>query len=321
MEKSVEVRSFRGIAETLGGACFEPVRYAERYRLLGDQLVFDVSEIVAAIQHVPLCLRGQDHFESRKRLAGLIATVAPKVREMIESDLPGMVETLLSEGRRDVMTDFVHPFVSKVIGAMIGLTLELQDNSMISRLFSQSIGISKRRRMNNELGALKEVIKTALPDATDTEIGDRVALCILGTDALRGTLGRSIHALFIDGFDGVIDREQADFPPRTGVPYIDRESITDVMVEGRAYPAGSHFRARLETLEADAHADTRQRYFGFGTHTCLGRKLSLEIWKAITAALQHNPASVQVLHYALRHDDVFYIPEKFEIEVSRVENP
>jgi len=309
------VRSLDGIAHVLGGAGYAPITYADRHRMLGERLGFDVSEILRAIEAIPLCLRGAAHAERRKRLAELIARAAGSIDAFVAEDLGGMVQAAFAPGRHDVMTDFVHPCVDRIIACTIEIAPQTAPDTMISKIFSQSIGVAKRRRMNRELGELRGRLGAAFPELGPDEIADRVALSILGTDTLRGTFGCSLHALFEGGPARDAVRRYRDIPPRTGVPYIDREALCPGEVEGAGHAAGAAFRACLGALEGGADRD-RVRFWGFGAHLCLGRKMSLQVWQGITAELLRLAPRVRVLEYGLLRDDVFAIPGRFEIEVE-----
>ncbi len=313
MGEPIDVRSPESVSAVLGGVEFEPVRYADRHAEMAQRLGFDVSHIVRATQHVPLCLRGSAHQESRKRLAGLIGARSGAAREVVAAKLPELMTVLLTPGRRDVMDSFVYPLVDALMTAMIDIDVKFEADSMVSRIFSQSIGVSKRRRMNAELGALHDHIRAQKPDLTEDEIGDRVALCILGTDAMRGTLGYSLHRMFTD--PNFTLETDLSYPPCTGVPYIDREAIKQVQIADEGYQEGDVFRAWLKGFESIEGKAAKQRFFGFGSHTCLGRKLALEIWQMMAAQLHENRIEVDVLAFTKRRDDVFDIPQTFEIEV------
>lgn len=315
MTDPVQVRSFDGIAQVLGGPEFEPVTYAERHRMLGARLGFDVSEILRAIRAIPLCQRGAAHAETRRRLAGLIAEGSGRVAEFSATELPEMVRRLFEPGRHDVMGEFIHPCVDRILEGTIGLAPQAPGDTVISRVFSQSMGVARRRRMNSELGALRARLSEAFPQMSTEETDDRIALSILGTDTLRGTIGCSLHAVLTGGADGGPRRDHASLPPRTGVPYIDREAMVPTVVEGQAHDAGVTFRACLEALEA-ADMAGRMRFWGFGAHTCLGRRMSLQVWRGITAELTRLAPQVEVTRYTLARDDVFAIPDCFEIEVG-----
>lgn len=313
-----DIHAIPSISAIARSADFESSIFPEEYVAFSKKLGLDVSEVVRVAQHIPLILRGTSHQESRKRLAVLIAEGARRARTVTEVSLPVMVSGLLRPGSHDVMADFVNPFVNKIVMAMVGIELQVADDTLISRVFSRSLGVSKRRRVNAELKSLRTQIEAKMPDLTETEVGDRLALCVLGTDPLRGTLGCSLHKIFSVGSSHTIDAVSANYPLRTAVPFVEREAIRPVDLEAQNYAAGTTFKVWLDSYESEEDSKSRMSLFGFGAHTCLGRKLSLEIWKMVTDALRQNPASVDVVDYALRRDDVFRIPEKFRIEVSRV---
>lgn len=308
MSGPIPITSAEGVAKVLGSRAFVPVNYAERHRALGAHLGFDVSEIVAAIDHIPLCQHGEAHLASRKRIAKLMAESVGQATDFIDNEVPEMVSRLLSTGPHDVMAEFVNPCVNRLISTNIGIPLELSDDTLVSRIFSQATGVAKRRRMNAELRNLRALIAKELPHLTDTGVGDRLALCILGTDALRGTLGRSLQAVFA----GTVHTTTF---PRTGVPYIDREVRQACPVDGVVHPAQAILRARLDQLEDSVNPENRNRFFGYGAHVCLGRKIALALWAQVQSSINDNKTAVEITTFKLRRDDVFYNPERFEIEV------
>lgn len=313
--ETVELRGTEDIARLLGSGDFLIVDYANRHRALADHFGLDFSNIIFAIQHVPLCLMGAEHAASRKRIATLMAEGSADAVSFIQNDIAGMVAKLHAPGPHDVMQEFVHPCVNGLLAASTGITSALGHDPVMSQIFSQTAGIAKRKRMNAELGKLRETIASQRPDLNETEIGDRVALFILGTDALKGTLARSIHALYIQS-GGKVPTTFMEEYPATGVPYIQRLSEVACPFDGVISPENTHFSARLDEFERPENASFRNRFFGYGAHLCLGRKLSVLLWKVIQEAMHDFPAEIDITDYALRKDDVFNIPKTFQIEVK-----
>ena len=311
MTDPVAVTGYDDLALVLGTRAFEPVAYEARISGLADRLGFDASEVLRAVRAVPLCQRGKAHTETRKRLAALIGQATERVSAFAETDVVALSKGLLSPGPHDVMQELVLPVVDGTIAQIIGVAPESKPDAMISRLFSQSIGVAKRKRMNAEFAGLRTRLSDAFPELDDRAIDDRIALSVLGTDALRGTIGCSLHALFAQDGDG----EATQMPPKTGVPYVEREAVAEVTVSGQSYPAQTHFRACLDALEQGSDKD-KMRFWGYGAHTCLGRQMSVQVWQAIAASFKGALHRIAVTDYALRRDDVFAIPEMFMIEVT-----
>jgi len=306
------ITDFEAIAQVLGKNELAPVAYGERHRALGAHLGIDTSQIDFAIAAIPLCQRGSVHSETRRRLAKLIADTAPAADRYLSENVPKLLRATLTPGRHDVIGEFISPCVNGLLGVNIGIDLTIAHDSMVSRIFSQSIGVAKRKRLNDDIGNLRHAISAARPDLSENAVADRVALVILGNDALRGTLGKSLHAIF----SGEAKAESAGAPPRTGVPYIDREVLVAQTFSGQLHPAGTILRATLSVLNDADNTEARLRFFGFGPHTCLGRRLSLGLWRQIEKTLAEVAPKVKVVSYSMRKDDVFDIPETFEIEVT-----
>lgn len=315
MSNAVNVHDFRDIATILGTADFAPLSCSDGHRTIGDHFALDVSEILSVSKHIPLCLRGDAHLAARRRIAEIISGSARQTRDVVEHDIPAMIHKLLTPGQHDVMQEFVTPLVNNLIGKTIGVPLKLGEDTLVSHLFSHNIGISKRRRMNAELRDLRQAISAEIPSLNQVEVGDRLALCILGSDAMRGTVACSLHAILQTGTTSPDEPTLTATYSKTGVPFIDREALAPAKIEGQDYPAGTVLRSRLEAFEQADDPKTRQRFFGFGAHTCLGRTLALQVWKQIVHVLDETPVSVTVTEYTLRKDDSFHIPQTFRLEV------
>jgi len=315
MSDAVNVYDHKDIALILGTASFATVSCSDGHRIIGSHLNLDVTEILAVSQHIPLCLRGDAHLAARRRIAEIISTNAAQTRAVVEREIPAMIGDLLTPGHHDVMREFVTPLVNKLIGETVGVPLLLSEDTLVSRLFSHDIGISKRRRMNAELRELRRAISAELPHLNNIQVGDRLALCILGSDALRGTLACSLHSIFETGSSVPNDPATIETYSKTGVPFIDREVLASVEVEGQDREVGTILRSRLETFEQSDDPRVRNRFFGFGAHTCLGRTLALQVWKQIVNVLDKNSVAVTVTEFALRKDDSFHMPETFKLEV------
>ncbi|WP_333715056.1 hypothetical protein [Yoonia sp.] len=311
MTETTHVLDFDGIAKVLRDPDFDVVRFGDGHHYIGQYTGIDVSEIVSAFRAVPLSLRGEDHAAARQRLARIVAEAAPQTGAFIEAELPALIDALLQPGRHDVLAEFIIPLSEGFMKANIGAAPAIAPDSMIPRALSATIGIAKRKRLNTEMGALRQHLARALPHLGADEIADRMVLAILGTDALRGTLGQSLHAYF----EGAPNSADPTAPPRTGVPRIPREVIRDHVIDGKLCPAGHQVKAELKSFNDSDKTHERIRFFGFGAHTCIGRQMSLKLWRRLVEVLDAHAPDVRILAYSLRRDDVFDIPEEFQIEV------
>jgi hypothetical protein len=305
-----------GAAQVLGSSAFDVVPYAARYEALADRLKLDFSSVIFTLNHLPLGLRGAEHTAQRADVARLIA----ERRESVTAALPEIVERWFAclgrPGGHDLMQQAIVPCVDALIAELVGIAPDLGENSLISRVFSQKIGVAQRRRLEAELARLTARLRAAFPQDSDTRIGSRITLIVLGRDALVGTLAQSLLSLFRLLGGRALNSLRLTVPPsHTGVPYIDREAMRPGDVGGCPVAGGEVLRCLLQSLEGLPDAD-RLRFFGAGAHVCLGRTATLDLFRVLADHLEGLSSSVTVLGSELRDCDVFALPERLEIEVS-----
>jgi len=303
-------------ADILRSPALDVAPYGARHAALALRLGLDLSATVDALEHIPLALDRARHPPVRRAIAGLIAAASPDIR----AELPALVARhfapFLRSGHLEAMTGVVQPCVADLLARLAGFEIGLGPGTLVSRVFSQALGPARRRRMEDEIRELRARVARAFPATGEEERGARLALAILGHDALTGTLGSSLAALLPrDAPRPLAGLDWEATPPRTGVPYIDRVAVADVQIGSRPVDRGETVRARLDVYE-HAPAAARSAFFGAGTHLCLGRPLSLDLWAELVRLMAAAPTAARLLAAPMRHDDVFHIPERLEVEVS-----
>jgi hypothetical protein len=189
---------------------------------------------------------------------------------------------------------------------------------MLSKIFDRSIGPRKRQRINAELGRLRELISSRLgPGASEEAVGLRLALFVLGRDTLLGTIGESLHSIFAANPDRRLNEIcYPEVPPETGVPFIERIVIEPFAELGTQFSVGDRLRIYLQAFAYSGSGRERARIFGVGGHMCLGKSLSLDLWRAVTSYLAAIPLHAAVVSHALCTDNyVFLCPEHMTLRL------
>ena len=117
------------------------------------------------------------------------------------------------------MAEAIEPFVADFMGALIDIEdAGFDADSLISRIFSRGMGIAKRKRAEAEVAALRARIEASgVSDQAD--VGQKLAMMILGRDALTGTIAYSLRDVLEAGQGrpfAVLDFPE--LPSSTGVP-------------------------------------------------------------------------------------------------------
>jgi hypothetical protein len=65
------------------------------------------------------------------------------------------------------------------------------------------------------------------------------------------------------------------------------------------------------------NAEDRDRIFGIGMHTCLGRQLALDTWKQVVNRLSQLPLRTRVSLHKIRTTDYFFtVPQAVVIKLD-----
>ena len=74
----------------------------------------------------------------------------------------------------------------------------------------------------------------------------------------------------------------------------------------------------MQGFAYSADPDDRARIFGAGVHACLGRQMSVDLWREVVGRLARMRASVEVVDHALRDDNyVFTCPARLALRIIR----
>ena len=180
------------------------------------------------------------------------------------------------------------------------------------------LGPKKRAMLESQMGALRETLRKRRPDSGEAEQGFRLALLILGNDALLGTLGESLcRILAANPGRRFSDIEYPSSPPEPGVSITERLASEPFEFAGIQFKAGDRFRFLFQALAYSDDPAERVRIFGFGARTCLGRALALDIWKDLTSFLSRLHTRQEVVSFAPRTGDyAFTCPERAMVRLS-----
>ena len=275
--------------------------------------------LLFAFRYIPMCLNEADHRLARRRIAEYLA----ERRGVVTAAIPGIVENrigiLRKDGDVEVMRTIVDPIVKDVLGELNGV--QPADRGSVrsaSAIFDRMMGLKRRRALDNDLGKIRMLISRTLgATATEDDIGYRLALFVLGYDALAGTIGETLHHLFVANAGKKLSEiVYPAMPLETGVPFVERIAAEFFEHRGVSIAKGDRLRILLQSFQYAPDPADRVRMFGVGLHACLGRQLSLDLWARIAGQLSRIENRVEVLAHAFRTEDyIFTCPDKLLVAV------
>jgi cytochrome P450 len=302
----------------LKSADFAVVDYAASYAELERRLGIDWGALIDALHFIPLAREGRHHAELRRNFAQLINARSALAKAAVEEYLVETVPLVFRARRKaELVQELIRPATDVLFGALLGAPVPdaAADRPSVSQVFDRTLGLNRRKRMQNSVMRLSQVFANARELATSTEYA--TALIILGHDSLLSSLGVSLLAVLEGaGERRLCDLAHSDFLPRTGVPYVERVAQKDCAIGGFTFRAGDRARLYLDACPARGHADEEAPYFGMGRHSCLGKDLSQFAWRIVSQELVRLPLRVRIIETRVRANDyIFNMHERIEVSI------
>ncbi len=270
---------------------FDVVSFADQYRYICEKTDLDFAATVAAFHHIPLANEGARHKETRSEIASIIGEDSRERMRLMEDFVAEHTRRLFTAGNEiELADDLTKPIFLQLFSMWLGVDHDnLVDDPNFSQVFDMKMSLNRRKRINRNVGELtcafhdrREQIPTTPEYAT--------AMNILGNDALKGTISLSLWNVLMHNQGVRLDSIR--YPrnmPSTGVPFIERVAREDVEVNGMFVAQGQRVRLYLDATAYYVSGAEHDVLFGKGKHVCLGKPMSLAIWRSLTAALSAIP--------------------------------
>ncbi len=300
----------RGIdaVEVLKSDAFEVACFANSYRLLEQRLGLDFSSVIRILETMPLALNGAEHAARRGDMIRIIAEARPRLFAALPQIVAEHFDALSKPGRHDLVADAIVPAVHQAMGVVVGTDTGLAVDTMVSQVLDVGLGVAQRVRMNADLAGLISCLRTSSQMEDEDRLNSRLALVVLGREPMIGTIGLAL-----------LEHLQTQAPSlrvapaHSGVPFIARRAVTDVVVAGEQVCAQEFVRCELQS--GDAVLD-KATFFGSGPHMCVGRVLANDMFQALTRYLDANPLTGRWIEATTRQGAVFRGIDRMIYEVT-----
>ena len=293
---------------------FHVVNYSHAAQTIIDRLAIDLSATRNVFDAIPLANEGNHHAILRRKMATVIADYEDVAVASFKLKLDELAQKIFFPNNTlDLVGDFFVPLFDSLVTKLIGTVIsrELAPES-ISQIFDRMLSLNRRVSIDKQLRSLVDNLENKHNDL-HVEPLVAVALMVLGKDALIGSLSCSLHGVLnVNSGIEFCNIEWPQLIPFTGVPYIERIAMDSLTIGAQQITRGDRLRLYFDACSKLVGSPEEILYFGTGRHTCLGRKMSQRVWKALVDNLRQKKIRARVDKFAFRSNDyVFNYPTSF----------
>lgn len=276
-------------------------------RMLETRYKRQFPHLIYAVGVIPLLLNGQVHREVRRGMAEMVLEGRARVLAAMPELMARHIAPLDRESNPEWIESRLSPLVSEVFGLICNCPEPLPFPKLVlTRLFDRFVSLAALGEAERQLGQLRQRLAGVVPEVEQAHV---VGLLVLGRDSLLGSLGTSLHTVLrVNEGKRFADIGFPDFPPETGVAIAERVATMDIRVGSHTIAAGDRVRMYFQPI-SDMNSTNKQALFGAGVHSCLGRPISLDVWRAMIETIREFTTRLTTVTCELEASNLFVMPQ------------
>jgi cytochrome P450 len=294
--------------EVIGSRAFRAYAMADAYRDIARRTGQNFDAAIALLDRLPTFMAGERHKQVRRAMARQNEASKPAQVEAAAAFLADFAATTMQPSRTvDLLGDFARPLFRAMAGAASALgPLDNETFSLIERvpaLFSSMTPLKDRLETN---AMIESVLGRAGPNAIDD-----VSLLVLGIYPLTGSIALTLHdAIRANPGLALAQVRWPDWFSHTALHYVDRVCREPVSAGGQDYTPGDRAHCFIRH-SSWSNAQNRAMTYGSGSHLCLGRALSEQVWTMVTTTFAQSALHASAGEMPIRTDsEPFRLPAR-----------
>ena len=299
-------------------------------RLLVPQIITSIEGLEARYRRkfpnllfvarwTPLLMEGPVHRDIRRGLADMMTEGRARTTAALPDLMQRYVQPLGEKDHAEWMDACLVPLVKDLFCHMCNCPVSVPFPKLVlSRIFDRFVSLAALDAIEEQVALLRQEIRKRSGTADEDLEGAKVALFILGRDSLLGTLATSLLFILRQNLDRPFaDIEFPDYVPETGVAIAERVAEQDLTVASVTIAAGQRVRLFFQPMSDASSTVGKQNLFGTGAHSCLGRPISLDVWRALCKTIRSFPQRLSSIACDYETNNIFVVPRHLRTEQSR----
>lgn len=292
--------------------------FADHYRAIAERTGIDFQASIDTLDHIPFSREGAEHRRLRAEMAAVVAADFRDHMAGMEAFVGGLVRELFVAGNDiELQRQLGRPIFHELFSRWLKVDKrEFLQETNISQVFDGAMSLNRRKKVNRNLHDLGCAF-AARRDRIPTTPSLAVAMNVLGNDALIGSLVLSTwHMLEQHPGARLCDIAFPANLPATGVPFIERIANRDVEIGGLKVAKDEKVRLMIDATSRQVSGEEADLFFGKGRHLCIGKPMTLIVWRSFTKAVTALPLRFTLGEMRLRGGDyAFTYPEHARISL------
>ena len=266
-----------------------------------------------ANRFIPIMLVGQEHAALRKSLALYLTERLRRVEPKLPAIVSEALQPLRSPGLIDLFHVVVGPLITTVISELVDQPVSHDIIELnLDMILTANKSLSMLRNLETKFGIAFEYLKAGSSD--DMELACKICCLTFGSDTLAMTIVEGILSAFRKAGESA-PAVLPNYPLETGVPLTWRRVIKNCTIDEYQFLVGDIVRLQLHAAGYSNDPELTAIVFGAGSHSCVGKQLSLRLWSHVVQAFNALALRGRAGTYHVKSSPYMTRYESIEIEI------
>jgi hypothetical protein len=274
-----------------------------------------LEHLQPALEVLPVFLENESHARVRKILGQFLLA---KLRE-IEPEMPHLMRRLLDglpeSGEADLLSEFLVPLIREVFSTLI--EREPTDDIMgltLGRMFDAKQSPAALSRLDQMMKRAIDFIDGGSPE--DEDFICRLNCLVFGIDNVMSTLAENIMVAFEES-NGERPAQLPTYPVEMMLSSTLRHAVRPTEIAGHRVEPRDLIRIHLAPFAYSADKTVNTGIFGAGRHSCIGKQLSLTIWKHLVEQFNARAITGTVAAFESESTHSFHVTKTLKVTIGQ----
>jgi hypothetical protein len=265
-----------------------------------------------ALELLPIFLENQDHTRIRKILGQYLSSKHHEIEQRLPNVICGLLDSIPQSGEINLVTQLLTPLIGDVFSKLVDRDLSEEVMGLrLGKMFEVKHTMASLSKLDVMLERVCQFLGTD-PSSDEDEFICQLNCLVFGVENVISTLAENLFLAFqLSG--GTAPAQLPPYPVEVMISTTHRSAISPTEIAGHRVKPSDIIRIHLEPFGYSNDRAINSALFGAGRHACIGKQLTLTIWKHLTEQFNSRKFAGVVTEFESDRSHSFHVTKTLKI--------
>ena len=267
-----------------------------------------------ALELLPIFLENESHARIRKILGQYLLSKHHEIEQRLPVIICELLDGLPQSGEVDLVPQLLSPLVGDVFSKLIDRDLSEEVMGLrLGKMFEVKHTMASLSRLDDMLERVYSFLGEDC-DADEEKFICQLNCLVFGVENVLSTLAENLLSAF-QASGGSTPAQLPLYPVEVMISTTHRSAVSPTEIAGHRVEPRDIIRIHLEPFGYSSERTVNAGLFGTGRHACIGKQLSLTIWKHLTEQFNSREFTGIVTEFDSDRSHSFHVAKTLKVMI------